>query len=123
MATINGRTLAVQSGVLQTTWANMGIADVGTPDELARYPLHSVQIGSGTVAGPGNTFGGATVVLQGSDDGVIYFTLRDVLGNAVSATVAARFDLEDVPNFIRPSSSGGAGTNVTVIVTSKAVSG
>lgn len=114
MATINGKTNFVQHGVPQTVWAHLGNADQGTPDQLSRFPLHSVQISG--------TFGGATVVLQGSDDGTTYFTLKDVLGNNVSATSAARFDLENVPMHTRPSTSGGTGTDVTVTVTSRSVS-
>jgi hypothetical protein len=119
MATILAKTNHVEHSVLQSVWALMGGADVGTADQLSRYPVHSVQMGSGTVAGPGNTFGGATVVLQGSDDGITWFTLKDVTGATVSATSAARFDLNDVPKNTRPSTSGGTGTSVTVIVTSR----
>lgn len=91
----------------------MGSADMGTPDEISRYPTHSVQISG--------TFGGATVLLEGSDDNVTYFTLSDHGGTAISATSNARFDtIAIVPQYIRPRSSGGGITTaVVVIVTSK----
>ena len=120
MATINGKSNHVQQGTWQSIWPAMGGADSGTPDQLSRYPMHSVQFGAtdpltGTA---GATFGGATAVLEGSDDGVTYFTLKDRYGTAVSTTTAARFDVENVPMHIRPRTSGGTGTALTVIVTS-----
>ena len=115
MATINGKGNFRQNGVYKVVWEAIGNADQGTPEQLSRFPLHSVQMSG--------TFGGATVVLQGSDDGVTYFTLKDVTGANVSATGNARFDMENVPEHIRPSSSGGTGTDVDVIVTSKSNTG
>jgi hypothetical protein len=90
----------------------------GLPDNLSRFPIHSMQIGG--------TFGGATVTMEGSDDGVTYFTLtgENPAGGSdalVSATSANRWDVKNViPQFIRPNVSGGDGTTaITVIVTSK----
>lgn len=111
MAVINGKTAAAQQGVLQTVWTPMGNADTGTPDQLSRWPQKSVQFGG--------TFGGATVVLEGSDDGTTYATVKDVAGTSVSATSAARFDVLDVPYHIRPRTSGGTGTAITVTLTSR----
>jgi hypothetical protein len=114
MATVNGKGNFIQHSVYQTLWEAIGATDVGTPDQLSRYPLHSVQIAG--------TFGGATVVLQGSDDGVLWFTLKDVTGASVSATVDSRFDVQNVPMHTRPSSSGGGiTTDVDVIVTSRSL--
>ena len=123
MATINGKGNHAQQGVWRTIWPAMGIADTGTPEQVSRYPEKSVQFGAtdpltGTA---GATFGGATGVLEGSDDGVTYFTLKDKFGNNVSTTVAGRFDLEDVPYFVRPRTSGGSGTNLTVILVAKSM--
>jgi len=117
MSVILGNTQFVERGVLQSKWSALGNADTGSPEELDRYPIHSVQFGG--------TFGGATAVLEGSDDGVTYFTLTgenpsggaDVL---ISCTSAQRFDFYNVvPHFIRPRTSGGSGTSLNVIVTSK----
>lgn len=123
MATINGKGNHSQQGVWTTIWPQMGIADSGTPEEVSRYPLHSVQFGATdpTVTPPlaGATFGGATAVLEGSEDNVTYFVVKDVYGNNVSTAVAARFDLENVPHFIRPRTSGGTGTALTVIMSSR----
>jgi hypothetical protein len=65
------------------------------------------------------TFGSATVIIQGSNDGTNWHTVKDVLGVAVSLTAAGMVSLSDLPLYIRPSTSGGGGTqdiDVTAIV-------
>ena len=57
----------VQRGVWQTAWIGVPLGTLGLPDNLSRFPVHSVQIGG--------VFGGATATLEGSDDGVTYTTL------------------------------------------------
>ncbi len=126
MATINGKGNHSQQGVWRTVWPSMGNADAGTPEEVSRYPEKSVQFGAidPTVfpaPAVGTTFGGATAVLEGSEDGVTYFTVKDKFGNNVSTAVAALFQLEVVPQFLRPRTSGGTGTNLTVILTAKSM--
>jgi hypothetical protein len=101
----------LQHGVLQAKWTGLVTPDTGAPEELSRYPNKSIQIGG--------TFGGATVTVEGSDDGVTYATINDVKGNAVSATSAARFDVVDVPAFLRPKTASGSGADVTVIITAR----
>lgn len=88
------------------TWANMGNADQGLPVSLVGAADRTVQIGG--------TFGAATVVLEGSLDGTNYITLTDPQGNAISKTSAALEAVSEIVNFIRPSTSGGTGTSVTV---------
>jgi hypothetical protein len=56
------------------------------------------------------TFGGATIVIQGSNDGTNYHTLTDPQGNAVSFTVAGIEAITENTRYIRPSLSGGDGT-------------
>ena len=111
MAVIQGKSGYVQHSVMQTVWTPMGNADTGTVEETSRLPNKSV-----TFAG---TFGGATVTLEASDDGVNFFTINDIKGNAVSTLVAARFDIVDVPQFIRPKTASGSGTAVTVTLISR----
>lgn len=111
---------ATQRGVLHTTWTGLDTGDTGFPLTHAGYPMHSVQFGG--------TFGGATAVLEGSDDGLTYFTLTgespsggaDVL---VSTTGAQRFDISGItPMFIRPRVSGGAAASITVTMDSRSTS-
>jgi hypothetical protein len=66
------------------------------------------------------TFGSATVVLEGSLDGTNYFTLKDMDGADISVTAAAAGSIRDLPPHIRPSTSGGGGTqSITVLLFAK----
>lgn len=87
------------------TWS-LGNADTGVPVEMPGSHIRSVQISG--------TFGSATVVIQGSNDGVTYFTLTDAQGNAISKTTAAIENIQELTRYLRPSSSGGTGTAITV---------
>ena len=119
MAVINGVTNFIQHGVLQSQWSAIPLNSTGTPDQISRFPAHSVQIG-------GTFSGGAAVTVEGSDDGVTYFTLtgEGPTGSAdvpVSTAVAARFDVPNVlPLHVRPKVTGGDGTtSITVTIISK----
>lgn len=52
----------------------------------------------------------ATAVLQGSNDGVTWFTLTDPQGNAISKTSDALEQIMELTRYIRPSTSGGGGS-------------
>jgi hypothetical protein len=81
---------------------------------ITRYaPLISLATASVQIGG---TFGGATVVLQGSNDGVTYTTLKDVTGTNISATSAGYFEFSSGAAFIKPSISGGTGDSINVTV-------
>jgi len=60
------------------------------------------------------TFGGGTVVLQGSFDGTEWETIKDEGGNAISATADASFTFTAAQPFIRPSGSGGTAESYDV---------
>jgi hypothetical protein len=117
MAVVLGKTFAIQHSVLQTTWAALATNDTGSPEEFSRFPMMSVQFGG--------TFGGATVVLEGSDDGVTYFTMtgENPAGGAdalISATSATRFDITNVvARYLRPRISGGSGVAIDVTLTAR----
>ena len=82
---------------------------------IPRYaPLTSLAIASVQVSG---TFGGATVVLQGSNDGTTYATLDDTSGAAISFTAAGIVDFSAGCAFVKPSISGGTGDSINVILT------
>jgi hypothetical protein len=116
VAVINGKTVAVEHSVLQTTWAPLGAntTDTGSPEELSRFAYKSVQF-TGTFTGP------PTCTLEGSDDGVTYFTLNDVKGNAISVTAAGRYDLITTVRFIRPKAASGGSASVTCTLTSRSL--
>lgn len=64
------------------------------------------------------TFGGATVILEGSADGVTYVPLKDANGTAISLTAAGHFHLLGTPRFVRPRLSvvgAGAALNVALL--------
>lgn len=63
------------------------------------------------------TFGTATVVLEGSNDGTNWATLTDPQGNAISTTSAKLEQVEEATRYFRANSSGGNGaTSVSVYV-------
>lgn len=92
------------------TWANMGNADTGDAIELPWYADRTIQV----VA---TNYGSATLVIQGSLDGSNWVTLADPQGNAMSFTSGVKMEtvLENT-RYIRPVTSGGTGTDLTVIL-------
>lgn len=89
------------------TWT-MGNADTGVAVSLASATDRSVQFTG--------TFGSATVVLEGSNDGTNFVTLTDPQGNAISKTSAALEQIEELTQYIRVSTSGGTGTTIVATV-------
>lgn len=65
----------------------------------------------------GGTIGGATVALQGSNDGVTYTTLKDVTGSPLSFAAAGYAEFSSAAAFIKPLISGGTGDSINVTVT------
>lgn len=87
-------------------WPAMGNADTGTTVGCAGSSDRCVQFSG--------TFGGATIVLQGSNDGTNWSTLQDPQGNSISKTSAGIFQVLDLTRYIRPVTSGGSGTSIDV---------
>lgn len=112
MATIQGTvTRATDGGVTDVwlaTWPAMGNADTGTAVAMSGAADRSVQIEG--------TFAGATVVLQGSNDGSNWQSLTDPQGNAISKAAAALEQISELTRYIRPTTSGGGGSSITVTV-------
>lgn len=103
-------TKVVDGGVFDVylaTWTAMGNADTGTSVPISSASDRSVQVEG--------TFGGATVTIQGSNDGTNYQTLTDPQGNALTWTSANRLEqIEEITRYVRAITSGGTGTSVTV---------
>lgn len=110
MATITPTrgTLAVNIETL--TWTGLSTAD--TADGLL-VNGSSPAIGCMQVTG---TFGGATITLQGSNDGSNYAAVTDAAGNSITLSAAGLKDFSTAAAYLRPSSSGGTGDDVTVVV-------
>ena len=87
-------------------WTPVTEADTCSPVELVGLPDRSVQIAG--------TFGSATIVLQGSNDGTNYATLTDPQGNAISKTAAAIEMVAEVARYTKPSTSGGTSSSITI---------
>lgn len=103
-------TLIPVNGVVQTKWTAAATGNLPT----ALF----VKNNSATKAGIqiDGTFGGATVALQGSNDGVDYFTLKDVTGTAISTTAAAYFEFSSSALYLKPTISGGTGDSIDIII-------
>jgi hypothetical protein len=94
------------------TWANLtnGGPDSGQPVQRPALVDRSVQVTG--------TFGAAgTVVFEGSNDGVNYYTLTNPLGTAISVTAAGITQVTETSAWMRPRITGGDGTtSLTVTV-------
>lgn len=66
------------------------------------------------------TFGTGTFLLEGSNDGAVWFTLNTPAGVAISGTTAAMRQVLENPVHVRPRVTGADGTtNLTVIIAGK----
>lgn len=82
-------------------------------------PLSRVKWADKTVQITG-TFGTGTVVLQGSNDGTNWATLKDPSNTAISTTSAAVRAVLENPLYIRPLVTGGDGTtSITVTLVAR----
>ena len=97
------------NGAIVITWEALGNADDG-----GAFALPFAADITAQVIG---TFGGATVTLQGSNDGVHWHALTQRGGSSNMAyTSAACHSANENPAFIRPRTTGGTGTDVDVII-------
>jgi hypothetical protein len=97
------------NGAIVITWETLGNADDGG--------AFALPFAADITAQAIGTFGGATVKLQGSNDGANWFDLTKRGGTAAASfTSAGGASANENPAFIRPVTSGGTGTDVDVIV-------
>lgn len=90
------------------TWAALATGDTGAPLKGPGFTDASYQVSG--------TFGGATVVIEGSNDGVTYGTLVDPFNVAISFTAAAGpIQILPICLWIRPRVSGGANAAINII--------
>ena len=116
MATITATTdRNTSNGAIIVTWAAMGGADTGT--------YFAVPSASNLTLQHSGTFGGATIVLQGSNDGTSWATLTQTGGSntAFSYTTAGVHCPVEMPVYVRPVTSGGTGSAVDAILVCRAV--
>lgn len=111
MATVSPEFLSLQAqdqNIHYTKWTGAVTGDTLEPRiSPAQVPIAgAVQFGG--------TFGGATVKLQASNDGVTYFDMKDLSGTAISATSASLFEFTTAAIYLRPSLTSGSGNSVNV---------
>lgn len=98
--------------VAVTTWSPLQADDDGVPVRLAVYSDRSIQVTG--------TFGGASVTIGGSNDGITYHALSSTDGQALTLTAAALKQIVELPIWIKPRIFGGDGTtNLTVILSGR----
>lgn len=96
-------------GAMLFSWSDMKSGDTGEAVDYPQRPDKTI-----TITG---VFDGATVVIEGSNDGTNWYTLKDLSATDLSFTAAsgAKTVLENT-RFYRPDVSGGTGnTNINVI--------
>lgn len=86
---------------------SMTSADTGSPLMLCDYA-------DKTVAVQGGTWGSATLVIEGSNDGTNFTTLTDPQGNSLSKTADFIETIQENPVYIRVSTSGGTNSVIPV---------
>jgi hypothetical protein len=112
MSAIQAKTTFPENRSAQIIWSSVTEADTFLVSKIGiRYPDKTVSVEG--------TMGGATVSIQGSEDGVNFHTLRGGSGGAgslVFTTAGQDVLIENVP-YLKPIHTGGTGETVTVIIT------
>ena len=110
MATITPTFDTTITGVPRLIWEELATGDTVVSHTVTQ------QYGLAAAVQAVGTFGGATVVLQVSNDGTNWATAKDVQGTDVSLTATGYFEVSLSAAYIRPAISGGTGDDVDVIV-------
>jgi hypothetical protein len=94
------------------TWAHLATGDSGrATSEHADFNERTVHVFG--------TFGGATVSVKGSLDGVNYAVLTDPQGNALTFTEERLEAISEATPYLKPEVTGGAAADITVVVFAK----
>lgn len=93
-------------------WASLGNGDSGSPISMIGSPKRTIQA-VGTFAG------GATVVVQGSNDGTNWATLTNEHGTACSFAASGISSVTELPLYIRPLAVGDPAAVITMLLQSK----
>ena len=92
-------------------WTGVASSSTPTAFKAANYVDHTIQ-----VAG---TFGGATIALHGSNDGVTYTQLTDQANAALTCTTTCLKSIQQPALYIKPVVSGGTTVNLKINLHSK----
>lgn len=102
-------------GAAVATWASLGVGETGKAVKMG----HVTGMKTFTISG---TFGGATVSIEGSNDGTTWVPVRMADYTAgdyetISAIAAARSGaIIENPLLLRAVTAGGAGTDIKVMI-------
>jgi len=98
-----------QDYAIKVTWETLTETNsTGAPFLIAAFNTIAIQFAG--------TFGGGSVVLEGSIDGATYFTLDDVEGAAISKSAAGMETSGDYALWVRPRVASGTGVDVDAIM-------
>ncbi len=92
------------------SWSGLLQGDDGEPlpvDAILQYLDRTFQVTG--------TFGGATILIEGTNDGTNYYTLDDPQGIPLSITTAGIYQVIQVTLKMRPRVSGGDGTTTFAV--------
>ena len=113
MATISSTRTSTQSSVaFVATWASLAVGDDGGALPFSQYTDRSVQVFG--------VFDGATLRIEGSNDGANWATLTDPQGNDLLITSSKIEMVTEASAYLRPFVvGGGASTDLTVCMLCK----
>ena len=110
MATITTKQVGPDNtGVITFLWET--ITSTNSDGQAVRVPSHTDK----TVQVTG-TFNGATLTLQGSNDGTTWADLTDQAGSDLDFTAAGLAVIAENPIWIRPAQTNGSLTDVDVFL-------
>ena len=103
MSTIpHTRTATGSSAAFVASWTSLALGDDGQAMPFSQYSDKSVQVFG--------TFGGASLRVEGSNDGTNWATLTDPQGNDLLITTAKIEMVTEAAAYTRPFVVGGDGT-------------
>lgn len=109
MAVKNAQQVWSSKRVSTTTWNSLANGDTGSPESPGRLSDRSVQVRG--------TFGaGGSCTIQGSNDNVIWATLRDPGGVALTFTSADLKEILENTLYVRPNVTAGDGTTSIIVI-------
>jgi hypothetical protein len=91
--------------LMLATWAAVTEADTCAPVDAGQYGDRCFQAVG--------TFGSATAILQGSNDGTNWAGLNHAQGTAITGSAAYLKQVVEMPRYMRPSASGGTSQSLT----------
>lgn len=112
MATIQPASDHPSDSIARFTWSPLVQGSDGGAITWLTYTDRSVQVFG--------TFGGASVVIEGSNNGTDWATLTDPQGNDLTVSAAKIEQVLEVCLYLRPRISGGDGTtSLSVVVVAR----